>query len=322
MSDVVDRDGVVDCDGVVLGAGLRGLGAALRWPVRPGETVRIVDRQSRAGGSVRTQRSNGFVCELGPFAFEEAAIAPLLEVLERPPAVLASGCDTGAVFDGARLNPCPVEPRPVSFAGGCEDLVQACRRELGDRMWLGREAVEIRPADSGGFAIALGGEVPATLTARQLVLALPMANAARLLAGFDRALVDVADRLEREPRAFVFLGGLTRDCRELAGYGIAPAEDVPSAAVEAIFCGNVFPGRCLPDRALVRVELAGDPAQGDDAALAERAVAELRRWTGTAAEFPFVKVHRFETIARDATRAECRARFAGIAARAPGLAMA
>ncbi|MEO6594820.1 MAG: hypothetical protein ABIP94_08720, partial [Planctomycetota bacterium] len=89
---------------------------------------------------------------------------------------------------------------------------------------------------------------------------------------------------------------------------------------EVIFCTQVFAGRALPGRFLVRCELSG-PAAGDDAHLLAVAEAELRRWTGARCAFPFTKLHRFGAEEQSAALVECRVRLAGLAARAPGLAM-
>lgn len=309
---------------LVLGAGSRGLGAALRIRrEQTGPSLCVVDAAARPGGSIRSQRTNGFTCELGPFAFAETEIAPLLALLDRPPRTVAAEVRTGAEFDGTGLHDVAVEPTPVSFGSGCEELAQACRRELGDRLLLGRAAGALRPLEAG-FQVDLTGEVPATLRCGRLVLALPLAITATLLAGYDPALADVAGRLTVEPRAHVFLGGLDGDCAALTGYGVVPGAGVESPVAETIYCSNVFARRCLPGRFLLRSELAGEvvaAAAGDDALVAA-AVAELRRWTGCRAEFGFTKVHRFGTVRRDATWAECRTRLRALAGSVPGLEIA
>ena len=320
------------CEHLILGAGLRGLEAALTLPAAD---RLVVDAMPQPGGSTRTQRSNGFACELGRFAFAPDEIAPLLAKLRQPPVPIACAARHGYAFDGERLIEVAVEPAPVSFATGCEEVVQACRRELGAALRLGRAALRLGRAalrlgravteialSDAGFQIELGGEVPTTLTSKALTVALPTPVAAALFAGFDPALADTADRLERESRAFVFLGGLAGACTALRGYGIVPADGSDSAVTETIFCSNAFPGRDLGGRFLLRCELAGEPAAGADADLVATATAELRRQTGHAAAFGFTKVHRFESTTRDATWAECRVRLLGLATRIAGLTFA
>lgn len=335
-------------DHVVLGAGLTGMRHALTWrrAHRDGRLL-VVERAPRPGGDVQTQRSNGFVCELGPFAFADAEVRPLLSALERPPAIVTSTSDRGFVHDGTALRHCPVEPTPVSFASGCEEIVQAARRELTDALLLGREAAALTATDAG-FEVELGGEAPTTLTTGYLTVAVSERDALRLLAPFDHTLPALLEQLVTEPRAFVFLGGLASDCEALTGYGIVPmvtarpdgaepdgsrpasaqlASARPNrATVEIIHCSNAFPRRCLPDRFLARSELAGTAVRElDDDGLVARATADLQALTGHAVPFGFTKVHRFDIVApdaADATRAELRTRLRSITNQVPGLTIA
>jgi protoporphyrinogen oxidase len=310
-------------DEVVLGAGLRGLAAALRARRQaPAGTLLVVDAAAQPGGQVRTQRSNGFACELGPFAFDRPEVEPLLALLQHPPRLvgLLAGGQCGHTFDGAGLHEGPVAPHPVSFPGGNEDVVQACRRALGPVLRLGRQVVALRPGPVG-WTLDLGGEVPTTIAATRLTLALPVAAAATLLGSLDPALPACAERLAVEPRAFAFLGGHAGDAPELRGYGVVPAAGLDTPVAEMIFCTQAFPGRALPGRFLVRCELAGPTLEQDDEALLAAAEGELRRWTGTRAPVGFRKVHRFLADVEDGARVECRVRLLGLAARATGLAI-
>ncbi len=311
-----------DLDVIVVGAGLRGLAAALDCPARrPDARLLVVDAAPHVGGRVRTQRTNGFSCELGPFAFDRAEVAPFLAHLTPAPRILECAVTSGWVFDGNGLLATPVDPRPVSFGTGAEELVQACRRQLGKRFTLARAAVRVQ-TDGGTWHVTLGGEVPTEVGARALVLALPTAAAAGLLAGFDPELGAITARLQSEPAAFVFLGGNTVEAPWSSGYGIVPTEGISSPMAEAIFCHAAFPGRALPGRFLVRCEIRGEAAKASEDSLARTAIDELRRWTRAVVTAPFVKVHRFEDEVADGARAECRVRLAGVAARAPGLSIA
>jgi protoporphyrinogen oxidase len=309
---------------IVLGAGLRGLQAALR--IRRGHptaSLLVVDAAPRAGGAVRTQRSNGFVCELGPFAFAADELAPWLAALQQPPrtvAALESGRQ-GCRFDGTRMHPIDAEPLPVSFATGAEELVQACRRDLGAALRLGRAATALHPGDTG-WEVELGGEAPSRLAAGALTIALPTSATALLLAGCDRELAACAQRLVDEHRAFVFFGGHGSDAPELRGHGIVPTGDLDTPCAEMIFCTQVFAQRALPGRFLVRIELAGAAASADDATAVAIAEAELRRWTGTRAPLPFAKLHRFTIEAEDAALVECRVRLQALAGRSDTLRLA
>ncbi|MBX3462753.1 MAG: FAD-dependent oxidoreductase [Planctomycetes bacterium] len=311
-------------DHLVVGAGRRGLAAGLELQAAAaGDRRLVVDAAPRAGGAVQTLRSNGFVCELGPFAFAADELAPLLARLPRPPRPiepLASG-RRGHRLGPAGLVPLDVAPLPLSFASGNEELVQACRRELGRVLRLGRAVTAIEP-EGAGFAVALGGEAAGRCHARRVTLALPLAASARLLARFDRELATVAARLGDETHAFVFLGGHAADAPELSGYGILPDAGLDTAVAEAIFCTQVFAGRALPGRVLVRLEVVPRGGGVSDEDLLAMAAGELRRWTGTRAPLPFRKVHRFTAPGCAAAEAECRARLRAVATGLEGLAIA
>lgn len=314
---------MTESDVVVLGAGPAGLRAALQQRrTDPATRLCVVDAAPRPGGAVATQRSNGFVCELGPFAFTADEIQPLLALLQRPPTPIPAraAARSGWLFDGVTRRPIAVTPEPLSFRSGNEELVQACRLELGGCLRLGRAATAIDVVD-GGFVITLAGDPPSRVTAAQLVLALPPAAAGRLLMRFDPALQNVVEHAAPEPRAFAFFGGIATEAKELQGYGVLPADDVDTPVAELIFCTEVFPGRALPDRCLVRAELVGPLPERDDEALA-LAEAELREWTGTRAAFGFTKLHRFEADSGSGATAEVRARVRELCARLPGLSVA
>jgi protoporphyrinogen oxidase len=307
-------------DLIVAGAGQRGLAAALAWrQTHPTASLLVLDSAPWPGGSLRTQRTNGYVCELGPFAFAAAELAPLLRLLGRAPTPIAClpSAAHGARFDGERLAAVAVPEPPVAFRSGNEELAQACRRELGTALRLGRAITAIDGAGDG-FTIELGGEVPTSLQARQMVMALPCRTAGQLLGRFDPALAAAAARVRTEPRAFAFFGGDATAAPELTGYGVVPADDLPTAMAEAIYCSQVFANRALPGRFLVRCEVAVAEAASDDEVLA-LAAAELRRWTGTRAPFGLQKLHRFEVEVADGALAEVRQRLAALPMRVPGL---
>jgi len=314
-------DASQDVDLLVIGAGLRGLraGLALRRE-RPDASLAIVEEQPQPGGTWRTQRSNGFACELGPFAITRDEVDPLLALLTPPPPLVGilPSARQGWLYNGTERIAIAVDPEPWSFRSGCEELIQVARRELGTALRLGRAATAVRPAD-GGWEVELGGEVPSLLRSRELQLCTPVATSSRLLAPLDPALAHVAERLRSEPRAFVFFGGYQQDLPELTGYGIVPTDDLDTPVQEVIFCAQVFPGRALPGQALVRVELAGALLDQDDHAVLAAAEQELRRWTGCRGQLGFTKLHRFTTEVVDGAHIECRTRLRGLCARAPGL---
>lgn len=310
-------------DVVVAGGGWRGLAAALRVRrAQPEARLLVVEAAAQPGGSVRTQRTNGFLCELGPFAFTEAEIAGLAGLLERPPAPIPClpGARNGWLFTGLGLEPLAVDPLPWSYRTGCEDLIQACRRELGGALRLGRPVTTIDRAEQ--FLVTLGGEVPGELLARELVVALPEPAAGRALGRFDPALAAVADRMTQTAGARVFFAGQQGDAPAATGYGIVPDATVGSALRELIFCSEVFPGRALAGRFLWRAELGALPPTATDEDCLRLAETEVRRWTNCAASLGLHKVHHFAEPTHDGALVECRIRLRDLPQRVPGLSIA
>ncbi|MBL8736925.1 MAG: NAD(P)-binding protein [Planctomycetes bacterium] len=315
------QDGEPIFERLVLGAGRRGLLAAL---AAPRDGLLVVDAAFQPGGRIKTTRTNGYVCEHGAFAFAEGDLAPWRAKLPRlpTPIVALPGAGTGFVFDG-HLRPLALDASPLTFRTGNEELVQAARHALQDCLRLGRTVVRLERADAGEapFTIELGGEVPTTLRSRTVVLALPVAVTARLLGPFDPRLAEVGERVRQQPRALVWLGGDEATFPEAKGYGIVPGPDSSSPLAEVIFCSRVFPARALPGRFLVRCEVVLD-AGSDDATALAIADRELRAWTGTRAVFALRKVERFAVDADDGALVECRVRLRDVARRVRGLVLA
>lgn len=318
-------------DVVVIGAGLNGMRAALeRRQQNPELRVAVIDALPWPGADVRSQRSNGFVCELGPFAFERDELTPHLQLLSRPPRPLEAreAAGTGWLFDGTDRQQLRVAPTPHSFPTGCEDLVQAYRRELADSLRLSRAVTTLLPADGAtgdpeatadGFELELGGEVPTRIRAAELIVATGAATAGRLLGAFDPGLAAISAEARRTERAFAWFGCMRREVSDLRGYGMLPHPDLETPIAELIFCTEVFDRRAMPDRFLIRAETADIELPDDDDELLETLHAELCRWTGVDAAFGFRRVHRFDVAADDGIETECRVRLAELERRVPGL---
>lgn len=310
-------------DVLVIGGGLRGMRAALcAKAARPEADVLCVEAAATPGDDVQSQRSNGFVCELGPFAFTREEVEGWLEPLRARPRVLPAATTTGWLFDGQGRRELRVEPEPLSFATGCEEVVQSYRRQLGDALRLGRRVLAVRPREDGAFTAELGGEVRAEVVADEVVLATSAPAASAVLDPFEPELAQVAARTTQERRAYVWLGCVTKQAPELTGYGVVPHPSLTTPCAEMIFCSRVFPNRAMPERTLVRVELAAGDLAPEDPALEALAEQELRRWTETAAPFGFRKTHRFSTLTPDGDATECHTRVAEIVTRFPGLSLA
>src|SRR5262252_10072549 len=106
----------------VVGAGLRGLVAALRAR-RDGQPTGVIERLASPGGEARTQRTEGFVCELGPVALGADELAPVLAALTTPPPLVGPGPDFGWRWNGEALERVAVDGEARTGRTGIEDLV-------------------------------------------------------------------------------------------------------------------------------------------------------------------------------------------------------
>lgn len=303
---------------LIVGAGLDGLRAAA-IARRVGRDVHVVDGAAVPGGSTRTQRTEGFSCELGDFALTRAAWERVATALARPPVAvpLAEAARHGWHHRNGATARVEVDGEPQSGATGLEDLVTAFRRELGAALQLGRAVTDLRREDDV-FVATLSGEPTGEIRALELALHVPMATAAGLCARFDPALPTAAAHLRREPVARVFVGTWQDPASTTAwcGYGVlVESDDVH----EILFCTNAFPRRAPPGKALVRVELRGDAASLDDAAACAHAERRLREITGWTGPVLFRRVHRDSEAVADGSWTECRARLRALQQRGLGL---
>ncbi len=322
-------------DLLVVGANLDGLACALDRR-RAGQTVLLVDESPRPGGRIQTQRSEGFVCEYGPFALPRSDWDELAQKLRRAPAAvgLLPGAQHGFYWNGRERLQTPVGGDPVSGPGGLEDLVTAFRRELDDTsldaegasepvLQLGRAVTSLAPGDDGTLLATLGGESPRTVTARAVDLFLPLDRAARLLAPLDPALPDLCARFVREPEAMCFLGYSTNAAvaAATAGYGVVVEEmTAPLDGVEEVlFCTSIYPRRAQPGKSLVRIAFAGATAALDDGALLAHSQRALRSLTGLEDAPIFFRCHRGSRPVRDSVDLECRVRLRALDRMLPNL---
>ena len=305
---------------VAIGAGLGGLQRGLAAQ-RSGAQVLVLDRKPIPGDSVRTLRSEGFSCELGPFALDQDAYDRACQSLENPPprVVLQDAARFGQVYSGKELLRTPVEGSPVSGRSGTADLVSAYRRELGEALWLGRKVTALQRADSG-MRLQLGEDPTTICTAAQVDLCMGVDAAAKLLAPLDARLHDPLTQLRQQPRAFVFLGTWQDQHVQSAWHGYGLVTDPPQATLrEAIFCSNAFAHRAVAGKALVRIEVDAQPEALDEEAIALAAETELRKITGWGGTTLFRRVHRFTEPVRDGAFTECQARLRDLCEQVPEL---
>ncbi|MFM1873280.1 MAG: hypothetical protein RL398_2702 [Planctomycetota bacterium] len=309
----------------VVGAGRRGLLTALaaRKSFAAHEFA-LLDAAPQPGGDDLTRRSNGFGCELGAIGLWPDELAAFAEHLAPLPPRLAldPAAANGALWDGERLHPCPVDPAPATFRGGLEDLWQAARRALGPALRLGRK-VTTAARTQDGWELHLGGEVPTVVAARELTLALPVDAAVELLAPYDPALGEVAARLRRRTQALVYLGDRSEAGAAVPGYGIAAHPDLPDPLREVVHCSRAFAPRAMAGRCLLRCELVLDEAEPSDERLVGLARERLAAWLGSPLpDFGFTLVHRRAELVRDGAYAECKLRLQALPDRVGSLRLA
>ncbi len=311
-------------DHLVVGASLVGMHHAL-LARSEGRGVLVVEREPRPGGAVRTLRSEGFRCELGPIALPAEDWRLFSSVLPTPPPStgLLPGAEQGWVLGRQGLEAAIVDGKPTTGRTGLEDLVGALRRELGRDLRLGRAVQRLLPAtpDGRGWRAELGGEVVAHLQADSATLAVPLAAAAELLAPLDAGLQDLLGRLRWNSRSLVFLGFWQdeRTSKALSGYGVLL--DPPRNGIsELIHCSSALPGVTMAGKCLVRIEVEAAIEGTDDAAQARSAEDALRTIHDLQAPLAFWRVHNLAEPIPDSTLIELKARLQSLLSRTPGLA--
>lgn len=274
---------------VILGSGLKAMIEAhqLRQTC-PEAQVMVVGRASQPGGRVRTLRIEGFHCELGPEAYrigtgtqallEELGLKTRQVPLARP--IPVQGEEPEVVTFLLRRILDDHDGQPASLRTGCEELVQALRRALDGMLMLGRPATAIHHHE-GGYQVQVGGEVSRTLSADEVVLALPPASAGALLAGIDRECSKALQAIRCRSFTNVWLGLWDHDAREAFPTGSLILEEGPlQPFLAALDCTQLVPGRTVPGKALVRIVLDRTSSSTDLESLVKEVELALRSRTG------------------------------------------
>jgi oxygen-dependent protoporphyrinogen oxidase len=212
---------------------------------------------------------------------------------------LAAACREHATLTGAVrtvLDERPQDPTPLfaTLRGGLGSLVDALAERIGaGRIATGRPVRELRRGLDGRWRLSVGStRDPAVVTADGVVLAVPAAPAARLVAGVsdvDMGLPDYASI------ALVTLVLPEAELPELSGF-LVPA-GTPYSIKAATFLDRKWPHLRRPGRTLVRLSLGryGEPAvlQRPDADLVAIAAADLADLVGTPRTPHAAAVHRW-----------------------------
>lgn len=183
------------------------------------------------------------------------------------------------------------EPRVKSVlaapAGGMSALIDGVAAKLGDRV---RRGVTVRDVRSQAGGVIVVGDDPARGERYDaVVLAVPGAAAATLVAGTLPVLARGLDEVYYAPVALAFLGFRRRDVRaDLGGFGFLVAAGEAPRVLGCVFESTVWPERAPDDHVLLRCIYGGarDPgaAELDDAALFAQAGADLAHILGIRAE--------------------------------------
>ena len=162
----------------------------------------------------------------------------------------------------------------VSFPGGLQELTDALAARVHPSASVGRMVRALRPTASG-WEIEAGDRVHA----RALILAVPAAAAARLLAPVDPGLAGALGAFRSVSTAVVYLGYRRGDVgHPLDGYGVVIPRGEGLRASALGFVSTKFPGRAPEGHVLLRAFLGGardpDVLDDDDDALVDHVARE------------------------------------------------
>jgi oxygen-dependent protoporphyrinogen oxidase len=175
-------------------------------------------------------------------------------------------------------------------------LVDALVGALGPRVRTGARVTEIARRPSGGYRLALAdGDA---LVADAVVLALPPAPMARLLAPLDADAASLVGGIALGSAATVTLAYRRADVpHALDAYGFVVPAIERRASLAATFASVKYAGRAPAGSALIRVFFGGSASDAllsqDDDALVRAARGELASLLGVHAAPGLVRVGRF-----------------------------
>jgi protoporphyrinogen/coproporphyrinogen III oxidase len=190
------------------------------------------------------------------------------------------------------------QPRPAlcTFKTGMEELIQTLRQKLGDRLVLGWKVSRVHHIRDRWTAF-LAGDSATTITANELVIAVPAHTTSLLLSDVDADLAAELRAIPFADIADIYLGFWASDVAEkLAGFGFLMDRSENSPYLGAIYASSLFPDRAMKDRFLVRILAGGALNEGflerDEDTIAQEAEQLLRDYTGITGQLLFKRVYK------------------------------
>lgn len=260
----------------VVGAGITGLSAAhaLR---RAGAEILVLDRASRAGGVIVTERlPGGALVEGGPDSFMLADdaipnVAGELGIAGRivrqaehgswiwdgnELALLAEG-DAAALL-GIEIRTEDLAKGHGSFAAGMGELIDALAHAVGDALRLDASATGVVP-ERQGVRITL--EDGSDVRAAAVILGLPAYHAADVVRSISPAAADTLADIRYAPSVTVTLGYRAAQVRRPisgTGFVVTGSAGIPLRA--CTYVSRKFSGRTSPDEVALRAFLTPEVA--------------------------------------------------------------
>ncbi|MDA8389039.1 MAG: protoporphyrinogen oxidase [Nitrospiraceae bacterium] len=184
-----------------------------------------------------------------------------------------------------------------SFSGGMEELINALKAVLGERLKTGFRVDGIEKLAAGGYRVH--GEGGGSFEADAVALACPAYEAARILRDFDRDISGLVADIRYPPVSVVSLGfGREKLPFPVDAYGFLIPFKEGRKILGVLYDSSVFPERAPEGHVLLRVMVGGARAASlamlDDDQLLGLVMGELRGMLGLRAEPDLVRIFRHE----------------------------
>ena len=255
---------------VIAGGGVAGLVAAYTL-TEAGHRPTVLEADTRWGGQIWTLARDGFVIEHGAegYAAGQAAGHDLCRSLHITGRLVSQYDRMSFVLEDNRLTPAPPGRAAelagiqasredwgqgiTSLAGGMGELIGALIEATAGKADLhrGARALHVEPLSSGWAVTTSAGD---TLRADALVLAIPAAEAARLLTPIfpdAAALLATFHAVSSVSVSLAFPQAAVRHPLDGAGF-VSSAGPHAEGFRACVFVSSQFPGRAPPEQAMLR----------------------------------------------------------------------